>query len=144
MGLRIIYSIGLCMNKRAIRTIKAGLLYAVFFLAVYAIAAQMTLPSIPSLGGGEGTVTSPGNVVSYTWVLSGTPVQVTGATLKFDSDLDSGTAIYVTLLGSDDSPLASGSTTLPSNLSAGSPVTISVSPNVSPSSVNSITVAIVG
>jgi hypothetical protein len=132
------------MNLKTKRTIKAGLLYAVFFLAVWVLAANMSLPTIPNLGGGEGTVTSPGDVVSYTWVLSGTPTKVTGVTLKFSADLTSGTTIYITLLNGSDVALTSGSQTLTSTLSAGNPVTITVSPSVSAADICKVAVTVAG
>jgi hypothetical protein len=132
------------MNLKTKRTIKAGLLYAVFFLAVGVLAANMSLPTIPNLGGGEGTVTSLGDVVSYTWVLSGTPTKVTGVTLKFSADLTSGTTIYITLLNGSDVALTSGSQTLTSTLSAGNPVTVTMSPSVSAAAICKVAVTVVG
>lgn len=108
------------MLKRNVeKGLKAGILYAAFFLAVWALAARLSMPTIPMLGGGEANVTSP-NVTEYGWVVSDTPPKVAGAILKFDSALPSGTTIYLSVLNDSGEALASGSKTLTTSLKEGS------------------------
>jgi hypothetical protein len=125
------------------RVAVAALVYIAVFVAVYALAAQMNVPSIPSLGGGEGEVTAPANVDSYSWVLEGTPVKVTGASLTFDEDLPSGTTIYLALLDDTDAVVASGSKVLTSELQEGQPTTVNTSPSVEAAAVYKIAVTVV-
>jgi predicted NUDIX family NTP pyrophosphohydrolase len=121
----------------------AALVYTAIFITIYALTAQMTVPSIPSLGGGEGTVVAPANVDSYSWVLEGTPVKVTGATMTFDDDLPSGTKIYLALLDDADVVVASGSKTLTSELPEGQSTTVNTSPSVDAATIYKISVTVV-
>lgn len=121
----------------------AALVYVAIFVTVYGLAAQMNVPSIPSLGGGEGEVTAPANVDEYSWVLEGTPVKVTGASLSFDDDLPSGTTIYLVLLDDADTVVASGSKVLSQPLSKEQSTTVSTSPGVDAAIVYKIAVTVV-
>jgi hypothetical protein len=108
----------------------AALVYLTVFLIVYALAAEMQMPEIPALGGGEALVEAPGNVDSVSWVVSSDPPRkITGATLTFDQDLPTGTTIYVELyqhIGGDYNLVASGQVTLTEPLGQGSEVTITM------------------
>jgi len=121
----------------------AALVYIAIFIAVYALAAQMILPPIPSLGGGEGEVTAPADIESYAWILEGTPVKVTGACMTFFGDLPCGTRIYLALLDDADVVVASGSKVLTSDLRESEVLTITTSPSVDAATVYKITVTVV-
>lgn len=132
------------MSKRNMKKgLKAGILYAAFFIAVWALAAELSLPTIPMLGGGEAEVAAP-NVTQFHWVISDRPPKVAGAVLKFDGDLASGTTIYLSVLDDSSSVLASGTKTLTSDLPQGDPVTVNLDSYVLPKNIYRIAVAVVG
>lgn len=99
-------------------------------LVTLVTAAQLQLPPIPMLGGGEVEVSSPAAVASIKWLThyyGGIP-KVDGVNVTFLGPLAGGTEIYADLLDSAGSSVASGSAILTSELPAGIPVTISTSP----------------
>jgi hypothetical protein len=130
------------MGRKRKATI-AALTYIAIFVATYALAAQMNLPLLPSLGGGEGEVTAPANVDSYSWVLDGTPVKVVGASLSFDAELESGTKIYLALLNDADEVVASGLKELTSTLQPDQSVTVNTTPAVDAAIVYKVSVTVV-
>ncbi len=132
------------MGRNVKKGLKVGIIYAAFFVVVWTLAANLSLPPIPMLGGGEADVTSPG-VTELDWVLtSDTPPKVSGATLKFDDDLASGTTIYLSVLNDAGTVLASGSKTLTSKLPEGDPVTVNLDDEVPPEQIYKVAVTVVG
>jgi hypothetical protein len=123
---------------------KFALLYLFVFLTVYLLATEMTLPSIPMIGGGTGVVSSASNVSTFTWQLSGSPLTVSGVSLTFENDLAANTKIYVELLDSNNNVVANGNITLASFLPAGAPTIVSTSPTVEAAGVTSVTVTLIG
>jgi len=132
------------MNSKQKTGFKFALVCMVVFSIVYLLAAEMTLPSIPTLGGGTGTVSSPGNVSAFTWTLSGSPTQVTGVSLTFDADLPIGAKIYIELLDSGSTVLATGTKTLTVLLPLGTPTEITTSPSLDAADVANVAVTVVG
>jgi len=128
---------------RMSKVVKLSVVYTLVFVAVFLVAAGISMPSIPKIGGGEGVVTSPGNVSAFTWELSGTPIQVTNVTLKFSLNQVVGTKIYVELLDAT-TVIASGNQVLASELLAGTGVTIDTTPSADASDVFSVAVTIIG
>ena len=122
---------------------KFALLYIFVFCVVYLLATEMTLPSIPMLGGGTGVVSSASNVSTFTWQLSGSPLTVSGVSLTFEDDLASNTKIYVELVDTGNNVVANGNATLVSLLSAGVPTIVSTLPAVEAVGVTSVTVTLV-
>ena len=110
------------------RILAAAGAYLTIFLVTYALAAQMGLPEIPAIGGGEAVIGAPADVESVAWVMSESPPwKVVGVELTFDKDLPAGTGIFVEVyqkVGGDYQMVAYGSTTLDSDLEQGTPVTV--------------------
>lgn len=125
------------------RMTKIVLLYAAVFSVLYLLAANITGLNVPTLGGGQGTVSAP-NVTNFVWQMSGTPVSVTGVSLKFDAIIPSGTTIYVYLMDSSDVILASGTSTLSAQLPIGTATTITTTPSIDASVVYNVRVTVVG
>jgi hypothetical protein len=128
---------------RKITPLKIGLLYALVFIALFMFAASMTMPTIPKLGGGSGTVTAP-NVQHFSWQLTGSPTVVNGVALTFDANLTTGTMLIVNLLDASNVSLAAGNYTLLAQLDTGVSQTVSTAPSVDPSLVDNVQVVIAG
>lgn len=130
--------------KLAIKRIaKIALLYAAVFSVLYLMAVSITVLNVPTLGGGEGTVSAP-NVTDFVWQMTGTPANVTGVSLKFDARVPLGTEIYVYLLDTSSDIIASGTSTLPANLPIGTATTITTLPSIDASVVYNVKVTVVG
>jgi len=117
---------------------------AIFFVS-YALAAVMNIQGVTFLGGGEAEVTSP-NVTGVSWIIErqGNRWMVAGVSLRFDSDLPSGSTIYVELIDSGGNAIASGSLTLTSDLPSGQPVSVSTSPSVRSQEIAKVAVSVAG
>jgi hypothetical protein len=130
--------------KLAIKRIaKIALLYAAVFSVLYLMAVSITVLNVPTLGGGEGTVSAP-NVTDFVWQMTGTPANVTGVSLKFDAIVPLGTEIYVYLLDTSSDIIASGTSTLPAKLPIGTATTITTLPSIDASVVYNVKVTVVG
>ena len=132
------------MNKKIFKSAKFMALYVAIFIGSLALAATMSVPTVPKLGGGTGTVTSPGNITNFTWTLTGSAVNVTGVSLKFDTALNSGGIIYVYMEDASGNVLATGSQTLASTLAVGTAQPITISPSLAPSAIVQVAVTVVG
>jgi hypothetical protein len=134
------------MKGIAERILVLGVLAAVLAAGTYAVAAKMEINGVQQLGSGSASVSSPAGVDNVQWVLlPNDPSLVDKVTLSFNAELAAGSTIYVQLLTSMDGStvvIASGSTTLESDLPDSEEVTIDVT-NASAEAIDGIRVTVV-
>jgi len=132
-------------NGRKIAALSAALLLALVGAAFAVPVFQLNVQQIGE--GGPAIITVPGGVTlaNLTWVLNTTnPDYVQGASVSFNQTLVAGTTIYVKVYDATGTIIALGSTTLTTNLTAGTPVTITFANQVEIKDMDQVGVVLLG
>ncbi len=115
------------------------------------VGAALAVPTftlnVQNIGeGGPQAINVPGGVANanVNWVLDSNPDYVKGVSVSFDQDLASGTTIYAKVYDSSGNLIAQGSTTLSSDLTAGTAVEIDFGSSIEINNMDQVAVVLVG
>jgi len=111
------------MDKKLVLSLLA------IFLVSFALAVPVIQVVVQKLGAGSSVVLSPCNkaVVNYVFVVSNGKIGITAVQVAFDQGILAGSRIRIELRDAQDNTLASADTTLSQDLSANTPIQISLS-----------------
>jgi len=132
-------------NSKKIAALGASLLLALIGAAFAVPVFQLNVQQIGE--GGPAIITVPGGVTlaNLTWVLNTTnPDYVQGASVAFNRTLVTGTTIYIKIYNSTGSIIALGSVTLTTNLTAGTPITVTFANQIEIKDMDKVGVVLLG